>query len=114
MPSIEEVDTTAAAGGQDLAVNGGDPPVPAPPANANANGPVTRSVHAGSQCQSYTHPCKITYDRHARVVLPDPVTVGGADSDAEDDPAEEDVDGDENDILADLPDDSEVCLISLS
>jgi hypothetical protein len=39
------------------------------------------------------------------VVLPEPPAV---DSDAEEDEAEEDVDGDNNDILAELPDDTEV------
>jgi hypothetical protein len=45
-------------------------------------------------------------------VLPEP-PVNGADSDAEEDDAEEAVDADDNDILADLPDETEVCTMSI-
>jgi hypothetical protein len=69
------------------------------------------SLSLGSiNCNWTDGPARLVYST-ARVVLPEPeIVTHGAESDVEEDEAEEDVDGDSNDILAELPDDTDVRL----
>jgi hypothetical protein len=69
------------------------------------------SLSLGSiNCNWTDGPARLVYST-ARVVLPEPeIVTRSAESDVEEDEAEEDVDGDSNDILAELPDDTDVRL----